>query len=119
MKKLFIAVAFLIPVMANAQTTGPFNYKVEDRYLYYGDVVQVATPTTVPTLYKNAKSYLKKIATDSIKITADDPTGGIVAADLGEQNYFIRLKTGVGDDKMTLLYSFKTRNENRALSLYF
>jgi hypothetical protein len=106
MKKLLFAAAFLLPFIANAQTSGPFNYKSEDRYLYYSDVVKVDTSLTVTDLYKDAQLFIKKLGLADTKITTNDQTGGTVAADISEPATF-KTETHVGDEPMTLHYSIK------------
>ncbi len=102
MKKILFAVAFLLPFIAHAQ----FNYKAEDKYMYYSNVVQVDTSFTISDEYKDAKLFIKKLALVSTKITTDDEKGGTIAADIEEPATF-KTQTGVGDDPMTLKYSLK------------
>ncbi|HEY9000913.1 MAG TPA: DUF4468 domain-containing protein [Mucilaginibacter sp.] len=107
MKKILLAAAFLIPLFASAQTKqDPFNYKAEDRYLYYGDVVKVDTSFTVSDLYKDAKLFITKLALVNTKITTDDATGGTVIADIEEPATY-KTQTGIGDEPMTLKYAIK------------
>ena len=106
MKKLLFAVAFLLPFMVSAQSSGQFNYKAEDRYLYYSDVVKVDTMLTVPDLYKDAKLFFKKLVLINTKITSDDQSGGVVAADIVEESTY-KSQSGVSDEPMTVQYSFK------------
>jgi hypothetical protein len=72
-----------MPFISKAQSGG-FNYKVEDRYLYYGEVVKVDTALTVADLYKNSKLFIVKLALPNIQTTTDDPTGGTVAVSVEE-----------------------------------
>ena len=107
MKKLLLAAAFLIPLFACAQTKqDPFNYKAEDRYLYYGDVVKVDSSLTVSDLYKDSKLFVTKLALVNTKITTDDLAGGTLIADIEEPATY-KTQTGIGDDPMTLKYSVK------------
>lgn len=107
MKKLLFAAVFLTPLFACAQTRqDPFNYKAEDRYLYYRDVVKVDTSFTVSDLYKDAKLFITKLALVNTKITTDDAAAGTVMADIEEQATY-KTQTGIGDDLMTLKYSVK------------
>ncbi|MGZ3751491.1 MAG: DUF4468 domain-containing protein [Mucilaginibacter sp.] len=107
MKKLLFAAALLIPFISKAQSSGPFNYKVEDRYLYYSDVVKVDTTFTTTDLYKDAKLFIVKMALTNTKITTDDQKGGMVAVDIEEPGSY-KTQTGLGDDEpMTLKYSIK------------
>ncbi|WP_299286656.1 DUF4468 domain-containing protein [uncultured Mucilaginibacter sp.] len=105
MKKFIIAALFLLPLLAKAQS-GPFHYKVEDRYLYYGNVVEVDTTLSVADLYKDAKLFLTKLALINTKITKDDATNGVVIASVEEPATF-KTQTGVGTEKMTLRYNIK------------
>lgn len=99
--------AFFIPLLISAQTKqDPFNYKAEDRYLYYGDVVKVDTSFTVSDLYKDAKLFITKLALVNTKITSDDATGGTVIADIEEPAIY-KTQTGIGDEPMTLKYTIK------------
>ena len=106
MKKLLFAVAFLLPIMAKAQSSDAFNYKTEDRYLYYGGVVQVDTSFTVNDLYKDSKLFLTKLALPNIKTTTDDPKEGTVVAYIEEPATF-KTQTGIGTVPMTLKYNIK------------
>lgn len=107
MKRLLIAALFLAPTFVYAQTKqDPFNYKAEDRYLYYEDVVKVDTSFTVSDLYKDAKLFIAKLALSNTKITTDDATGGTVIADIEEPATF-KTQTGIGDQPMTLKYTIK------------
>ena len=106
MKKLLFAAAFLLPFIASAQSTGPFNYKAEDRYLYYGDVVNVDTSITVADLYKDAQLFIRKLGLADTKITTSDQTGGAVAVDISEPATF-KTATGIGYTPVTLQYSIK------------
>ncbi len=106
MRKLLIAAVCLLPFISKAQSQGPFNYKTEDRYLYYGDVVQVDTSFTVSDLYKDAKLFITKLALTNVKLTADDSQGGLIIASIEEPATF-KTETGVGDEPMTLKYNIK------------
>jgi hypothetical protein len=106
MKKLFMAAVFLLPFIAKAQQDGPFNYKSEDRYLYYGDVVLVDSSFTVSDLYKDAKSFITRMALSNIKIIADDEKGGNIVVSVEEPATF-KTETGVGSEPMTLKYNLK------------
>jgi len=105
MKRILFALIFLLPFIARAQSSAPFNYKAEDRYLYYSDVVKVDSSLTVSDLYKDAKLFFKKLVLINTKITTDDQQGGVVAADIEEETTY--KSQGVGDDHMSLKYSFK------------
>lgn len=105
MKKLIIAALFLLPLLAKAQS-GPFHYKSEDRYLYYGNVVEVDSSLSVADLYKDARLFLTKLALINTRIVKDDPTGGLLIAAIEEPATF-KTETGVGIEKMTLKYNFK------------
>ena len=106
MKKLLLAAAFLLPFIVKAQS-GPYGYKVEDKYLYYGNVLQVDTSFTVSDLYKDAKLFITKMALTNYKVTTDDTTGGIVAIDVEEKASY-KTQTGLGSDQpMTLKYTIK------------
>jgi hypothetical protein len=106
MKKLLLAAAFLIPLIAGAQSSNPFGYKSEDKYVYYGDVVKVDTSFTATDLYKSAKMFITKLALTNTKITADDKAAGLVTADVEEKATF-KTQTGIGSEPMTLKYSIK------------
>ena len=107
MRKLLLAAALMAPLFVSAQAKhDPFNYKAEDRYLYYGDVVKVDTSFTVTDLYKDAKLFITKMALVNTKVTTDDATGGTVIADVEEPGTY-KTQTGIGDDPMTLKYSIK------------
>ncbi|MGI4021210.1 MAG: DUF4468 domain-containing protein [Janthinobacterium lividum] len=105
MKKFIIAVIFLLPFIAKAQS-GSFHYKAEDRYLYYGNVVEVDTALSVSDLYKDAKLFLTKLALVNTKVTTDNSADGLVIASVEEPASF-KTQTGVGDERMTLKYSVK------------
>lgn len=105
MKRIFFALTFLLPFVVKAQSSASFNYKSEDRYLYYSDVVKVDS-LGASDLYKDAKLYFKKLVLINTKITTDDQAGGVVAADIEEETTF-KSQSGVGEDPMTLKYSFK------------
>ena len=109
MKKLLFAVAFLLPIITHAQSSG-FNYKTEDRYLYYSDVVKVDTSLTVSDLYKSARLFFKKLVLINTKITSDDQSGGVVAADISEETTY-KSQSGVSDEPMTVQYSFKIESK--------
>jgi len=107
MKKLFLFAAFMIPLLVNAQAKqDPFNYKAQDRYLYYGDVVKVDTSFTVMDLYKDAKIFITKLALSNTKITTDDSKGGTIIANIEEPTTY-KTETGISDDPMTLKYNIK------------
>src|SRR6185312_14989643 len=106
MKKLLLAAALLIPFIANAQSSSPFAYKNEGKYFYYSDVVQVDSSLTVSDLYKDAKLFIKKMSLPNIKITTDDATGGVVAADIDEKTTF-KTQTGIGSEDLEIKYSMK------------
>jgi Domain of unknown function (DUF4468) with TBP-like fold len=106
MRKLLLAAALLIPFISKAQSQGAFSYKTEDKYLYYGNVVQVDTSFTVSDLYKDSKLFITKLALANTKITTDDQAGGNIAA-LVEEPATFKTETGVGDEPMTLKYNIK------------
>jgi hypothetical protein len=107
MKKLIIAAALMIPLLVHAQAKqDPFNYRAQDRYLYYGDVVKVDTSFTVMDLYKDAKLFITKLALVNTKITTDDSKGGTVIADIEEPTTY-KTETGISEDPMTLKYNIK------------
>jgi len=106
MKKLLIAAIILLPFISKAQTAGPFGYKSEDRYLYYGNVVDVDASFTVADLYKDAKSFITKLSLANTKIITDDEQGGIVAVSIEEPATF-KTQTGIGNEQMTLKYNIK------------
>jgi len=106
MKKLLLAAALLIPFIANAQSSSPFAYKNEGKYFYYSDVVQVDSSLTASDLYKDAKLFIKKMSLPNIKITTDDATGGVVAADIDEKTTF-KTQTGIGSEDLEIKYSMK------------
>lgn len=106
MKKILIAAVLLIPLISKAQTQGGFNYKIEDRYLYYGDVVQVDTSFTVSDLYKDSKLFITKLALSNVKTTSDDEKGGLVAVAVEEPATF-KTESGIGDNPMILKYNVK------------
>jgi hypothetical protein len=106
MKKLLLAAAFLLPFMVKAQTSGPYGYKVEDKYVYYGAVVQVDTSFSVSDLYKDAKLFITKMGLANEKITTDDKMEGIVALDVDENATF-KTETGIGSEPMEIKYSIK------------
>jgi hypothetical protein len=105
MKHLLPILAFLVPFISKAQSGG-LNYKVEDRYLYYGEVVQVDTTLTAADLYKNAKLFVVKLALPDVKTTTDDPTGGTVAVSVEEPGTY-KTETGIGTIPMKLKYNIK------------
>ncbi len=105
MRKFILAAIFLLPFIANAQSE-KFNYKSEDRYLYYGSVVEVDTSLSVADLHKDARLFLTKLALVNTRIITDDQTGGLVVASVEEPATF-KTQTGVGDDRMTLKYNIK------------
>jgi hypothetical protein len=96
--------------ISKAQTSG-FSYKVEDRYLYYGEVVQVDTSLTVADLYKNSKLFIVKLALPDIQKITDDPTGGTVAVSVEEPGTY-KTETGVGSIPMKLKYNIKIEMKN-------
>lgn len=107
MRRLLLATALMIPLLVSAQTKqDPFNYKAEDRYLYYGDVVKVDTSFTISDLYKDAKLFITKLALVNTKITTDDAAGGTVIADIEEPGTY-KTQTGIGDQPMMLKYTIK------------
>lgn len=108
MRKLLLVAAFIIPFLAKAQTQtpAPYNYKVEDRYLYYSDVVKLDSSYTTSLLYTNAKLFLKKLALINTKVTGDDQAAGLLTADIEEPATF-KTQTGLSDDSMTMKYSIK------------
>ncbi|RYE33430.1 MAG: DUF4468 domain-containing protein [Sphingobacteriaceae bacterium] len=105
MKKFLLAILFLLPFFAKAQSS-EFHYKTEDRYLYYGNVAVVDTSFTTLDLYKSAKLFLTKLALPSTKITTDDKTSGLIIASVEEPATF-KTQTGLTDEKMTLKYNVK------------
>ncbi|MGI4803693.1 MAG: DUF4468 domain-containing protein [Janthinobacterium lividum] len=105
MKNLLLAILFLSPFFSSAQSA-EFHYKAEDRYLYYGNVVDVDTSFTASDLYKSAKLFLTKLALPNTKITTDDKTAGLVIASIEEPATF-KTQTGLTDEKMTLKYNLK------------
>lgn len=105
MKHLLPIVVFLLPFITKAQSGG-LNYKVEDRYLYYGEVVQVDTTLTGADLYKNAKLFVVKLALPDVKTTTDDPTGGTLAVAVEEPGTY-KTETGIGTIPMKLKYNIK------------
>jgi hypothetical protein len=104
MKKLLLLVVIFLPFIVQAQNT--FGYKVEDRYLYYSDVVKVDTSFTVSDLYKDAKVFFVKLSLPNIKFNTDDDKGGLIIASVEEQGAY-KSQTGVGDQPMTLKYTLK------------
>jgi uncharacterized protein with TBP-like fold DUF4468 len=106
MKRLLTAALLLVSFVVQAQTSGPFGYKSEDKYMYYSNVVQVDTSFTISDLYKDAKLYITKLALTNVKITTDDKVGGTVAIDVEEPTTF-KTQTGIGTEPMTLKYSVK------------
>ena len=94
-----------MPFISRAQSGG-FNYKVEDRYLYYGEVVQVDTSITAADLYKNSKLFIVKLALPNIQTITDDPTGGTVAVSVEEPGTY-KTETGIGTIPMKLKYNIK------------
>jgi len=115
MKKLLIAAIFLLPFVAKAQnqassadvqTSGIYGYKIEDKYVYYGNVVQVDTSFTLNDLYKDTKFFITKMALVNYKITSDDKTNGVVAFDVDEPSTY-KTQTGIGTTPMDIKYSVK------------
>ena len=94
-----------MPFVLKAQSGG-FNYKVEDRYLYYGEVVQVDTSLTIADLYKSSKLFIVKLALPNIQTITDDPTGSTVAVYVEEPGTY-KTETGVGSIPMKLKYNIK------------
>ena len=105
MKYLLLIPLFLMPFFSMGQSGG-FNYKVEDRYLYYGEVVQVDTSLTIADLYKSSKLFIVKLALPNIQTTTDDPTGATVAVSVEEPGTY-KTETGVGSIPMKLKYNIK------------
>ena len=105
MKYLLLISIFLTPFVSKAQSGG-FNYKVEDRYLYYGEVVQVDTALTIADLYKSSKLFIVKLALPNIQTITDDPTGSTVAVSVEEPGTY-KTETGVGTIPMKLKYNIK------------
>ena len=94
-----------MPFVSKAQSGG-FNYKVEDRYLYYGEVVQVDTSLTIADLYKSSKLFIVKLSLPTIQTITDDPTGSTVAVSVEEPGTY-KTETGVGSIPMKLKYNIK------------
>lgn len=94
-----------MPFVLKAQSGG-FNYKVEDRYLYYGEVVQVDTSLTIADLYKSSKLFIVKLALPNIQTITDDPTGSTVAVYVEEPGTY-KSETGIGSIPMKLKYNIK------------
>src|SRR6202012_1299181 len=105
-RNILIAAILLLPFISRAQTDGPFGYKIEDKYLYYGNVVQVDTFFSVSDLYKCAKLFITKLALTNTKITTDDEKGGSITMEVIEQTTF-KTQTGIGSEPMTLKYNIK------------
>ena len=105
MKYLLLIHVFLMPFVLKAQSGG-FNYKVEDRYLYYGEVVQVDTSLTIADLYKSSKLFIVKLALPNIQTITDDPTGSTVAVYVEEPGTY-KSETGIGSIPMKLKYNIK------------
>jgi len=110
MKYLLLIPIFLLPFVLKAQS-GAFNYKVEDRYLYYGEVVKVDTSLTLADLYKNSKLFIVKLALPDIQSITDDPTAGIVAVSVEEPGTY-KTETGIGTIPMKLKYNIKIEMKN-------
>jgi len=113
MKKILIAAVFLLPFIAkaqssasDAQTSGIYGYKIEDKYVYYGNVVQVDTSFTVNDLNKDAKLFITKMALVDYKITSDDKTNSVVTFDVDEPSTY-KTQTGIGTEPMDIKYSVK------------
>jgi len=104
MKKLLLAVILFLPFIVQAQNT--FGYKVEDRYLYYGDVVKVDTSFTVLDLYKDAKMFFVRLNLQNIKFTTDDEKSGLIVAQVEEPATY-NSQTGVNNQPMNLKYTLK------------
>ena len=105
MKYLLLIPIILLPFFSQAQSGG-FSYKVEDRYLYYGEVVKVDTSLTTADLYKNSKLFILKLALPDIETISDDPAGGTVAVSVEEPGTY-KTETGIGTNKMKLKYNIK------------
>jgi hypothetical protein len=105
MKHLLLIPIILFPFISKAQSGG-LSYKVEDRYLYYGEVVKVDTSLTAADLYKNSKLFILKLALPNIETVSDDPTGGIVAISVEEPGKY-KTETGVGTIPMKMKYNIK------------
>ena len=105
MKYLLLIPVFLMPFVLKAQSGG-FNYKVEDRYLYYGEVVQVDTSLAIADLYKSSKLFIVKLALPNIQTITDDPTGSTVAVYVEEPGTY-KSETGIGSIPMKLKYNIK------------
>ncbi|MEX6690901.1 DUF4468 domain-containing protein [Danxiaibacter flavus] len=110
MKHLLSIAICLLPLVSNAQSGG-LNYKVEDRYLYYGEVVQVDTSLTTGDLYKNSKLFIVKLALPNIQTTTDDATGATVAVSVEEPATY-KTQTGIGSIPMKLKYNIKIEMKN-------
>jgi hypothetical protein len=104
MKKLLLAAILFLPFIVQAQNT--FGYKVEDRYLYYGDVVKVDTSFTVSDLYKDAKVFFAKLNLPNIKFTTEDEKAGLIIASVEEPGNY-NSQTGVNNQPMDLKYTLK------------
>jgi hypothetical protein len=104
MKKLLLAAILFLPFIVQAQNT--FGYKVEDRYLYYGDVVKVDTSFTVSDLYKDAKVFFVKLNLPNVKFTTEDEKAGLIIASVEEPGSY-KSQTGVSDQPMDLKYTLK------------
>ncbi len=106
MKKLLLAIVLLVPFILKAQSTSSYNYKTEDKYLYYGEVVKVDTALTAADLYKDAKVFISKLMLISSSFTTDDKTS-LIIADVTEKGTF-KNATGIGSEEpMTLKYTIK------------
>ena len=105
MKYLLLIPILLMSFISKAQTGG-FSYKVEDRYLYYGEVVQVDTSLTIADLYKSSKLFIVKLALPNIQTITDDPTGSTVAVYVEEPGTY-KSETGIGSIPMKLKYNIK------------
>ena len=105
MKKLLLVAMLISPFLAKAQSD-LFDYKTEEKYLYYGNVVQVDTTLSASDLYQNAKLFVHKLSLANTKMTSDDKSEGIVALDVEEKGSF-KTQTGIGSEPMTLKYSIK------------
>jgi hypothetical protein len=106
MKKILFICAFLMPFIVKAQSSNAFNYKVEDQYLYYGDVIQVDSSLTVGDLYKDTKLFIAKLALLNTKPITDDQKGGLVVFYVEEPATF-KTETGIGSEPMKLKYNIK------------
>lgn len=110
MKYLLLIPVMLLPLISMSQSGG-FSYKVEDRYLYYGEVVKVDTSLTTADLYKNSKLFITKLALPNIETISDDPAGATVAISVEEPGTY-KTETGIGSNSMKLKYNLKIEMKN-------